>query len=160
MPIVKVEFVGKQEPLIKQELMDFIAEQICANTSTLAKNIYVYIKEWEPENVRKKNAPVVLIDWTAMPDRTPEAKQKIMTAITDKLAAITGANKDEIVIIFTDIPLKNASLGGVTRHDNRIHDKNQKEQHNGPGNLLSGAVSFPIQGKTSIAQRQSFTAFP
>lgn len=118
MPIVKVEFVGKQEPLIKQELMDFIAEQICANTSTLAKNIYVYIKEWEPENVRKKNAPVVLIDWTAMPDRTPEAKQKIMTAITDKLAAITGANKDEIVIIFTDIPLKNSSLGGVTRHDN------------------------------------------
>ena len=118
MPIVKVEFVGKQEPLIKQELMDFIAEQIRANTSTLAKNIYVYIKEWEPENVRKKNAPVVLIDWTAMPDHTQEAKQKIMTAITDKLAAITGANKDEIVIIFTDIPLKNASLGGVTRHDN------------------------------------------
>lgn len=118
MPIVKVEMVGKQDAQAKRELIDFIAEQICANTSTLAKNIYVYIKEWEPENVRKQNAPVVLIDWTAMPDRTPEVKQKIMVAVTDKLVEMTGAEKTDVVIIFTDIPLKNASLGGVTRHDN------------------------------------------
>lgn len=117
MPIVKVELVGKQDAHAKQELMDFIADQICSNTSTLAKNIYVYIKEWEPENVRKKNAPVILIDWTCMPDRTPEVKQKLMTAFTDKLVEMTGAEKGDIVIIFTDIPLKNASLGGVTRYD-------------------------------------------
>lgn len=52
-----------------------------------------------------------------MPDRTDEAKHNIMVALTDKRAEMTGEVKDEIVIIFNDIPLKNASLGGVTRYD-------------------------------------------
>lgn len=116
MPIVKVELVGKQPAQTKQELMDFIADTICANTSTLKKNIYVYINEWDKENARKE-APVALIDWTDMPDRTHEAKFAIMQPLTDRLATVTGANKADIVILFTDIPRKNASLGGVTRYD-------------------------------------------
>lgn len=51
-----------------------------------------------------------------MPDRTDEAKHNIMVALTDKWAEMTGEVKDEI-IIFNDIPLKNASLGGVTCYD-------------------------------------------
>ena len=53
-----------------------------------------------------------------MPDRTDAVKQKIMVALTDRLVEMTGADKNEVVVIFTDIPLKNASVGGVTRQDN------------------------------------------
>ena len=116
MPIIHVTVTKKLPADVKADLMEYFAEQICANTSTLSKNIYVYIHEMEKENVRKL-APTVLIDWTMMPDRTDEAKHNIMVALTDKLAEMTGEVKDEIVIIFNDIPLKNASLGGVTRYD-------------------------------------------
>lgn len=116
MPIVKVELVGKYSREVKKDLMEFIADQICSNTSTFPKNIYVYINEWDEANVRK-TAPITTIDWTEMPDRTPEAKAKIMLALTDKLAEITGEDRSQIVILFTDIPLKNAMLGGITRYD-------------------------------------------
>lgn len=116
MPIVKVELVGKYPREVKKDLMEFIADQICSNTSTFPKNIYVYINEWDEANVRK-TAPITTIDWTEMPDRTPEAKAKIMLALTDKLAEITGEDRSQIVILFTDIPLKNAMLGGITRFD-------------------------------------------
>ncbi|MBQ9045560.1 MAG: tautomerase family protein [Oscillospiraceae bacterium] len=117
MPIVKLELAGKIAPEKKQDLMEFIADQIYENTGTLKKNIYVYIHEWELENVRK-HAPVALIDWTEQAPRTPEAKMKIMSALTDRLAEVTGQEKKEIVILFTDIPLKNAMLGGISRYDN------------------------------------------
>ena len=117
MPIVQINIVRKEDTIAKQKLMEFAAEQICKYTSTLPKNIYVYIQEWERENVRK-TAPTVLIDWTEIPDRTPQAKKKIMLALTDELARITGENREEIVIIFTDIPLENAMLGGITRSEN------------------------------------------
>lgn len=117
MPLVKVEMCGKYDSETKKELMDYIAEQICQNTSTYLKNIYVYINEHEPENVRK-TAPFVTIDWTEISDRTPEIKKIIMTKLTDKLAEVTGENREEIVILFTDIPLKNAMLGGITRYEN------------------------------------------
>lgn len=51
-----------------------------------------------PENVRK-TAPIVRIDWTTIPNRTQQAKNAIMTALTDKLAEITGENKMEISTI-------------------------------------------------------------
>lgn len=114
MPIVRVQLTGHYAAEKKKEAMEFIANSICSNTSTLSKNIYVYMREFEKENVRK-TAPTVLIDWTMIPDRTDEAKAKIMLEITDYMAEMTGENRDEIVIIFTDIPLENAMLGGITR---------------------------------------------
>jgi len=118
MPIVHVTVTKKLEKETKKELMEYFAEQICANTSTLPKNIYVYIHEMDPENCRKL-APTVLIDWTMMPDRVDSAKKVIMAAMTDKLAEVCGMElRDEIVIIFNDIPLPSAMLGGETRSDN------------------------------------------
>lgn len=81
------------------------------------KNVYVYIHEMDPENVRK-TAPIVRIDWTTIPDRTQQAKNAIMTALTDKLAEITGENKMEISILINDIPLACGMLGGISRADN------------------------------------------
>ncbi len=117
MPIVHVTVTGRQPAPQKREFMEFAAQSICTHTSTLPKNIYVYFHEMDPENVRK-TAPTVLIDWTMIPDRTNEAKKAIMTDLTDALAQLTGENKSEIVIIFNDIPLPNAMLGGITRAEN------------------------------------------
>ena len=118
MPIVKIELVGKYEAAKKQALCDFVADQICSHTATFPKNIYVYINEWDRENVRK-TAPVVMITWTAMPEtRTHEAKQAIMLAMTDYLAEMTGENRSEIVVLISEVPLKDAMLGGINRYDN------------------------------------------
>lgn len=82
------------------------------------ENVYVYIHEMDPENVRK-TAPIVRIDWTTIPDRTQQAKNAIMTALSDKLAEITGENKMEINgILINDIPLACGMLGGISRADN------------------------------------------
>ena len=41
-----------------------------------------------------------------------------MTKLTGKLEEITSQNRQEIIILFTDIPLKNAMIGGITRYEN------------------------------------------
>ena len=41
-----------------------------------------------------------------------------MTALTDKLAEITGENKMEISILINDITLACGMLGGISRADN------------------------------------------
>lgn len=117
MPIMHVTVTGKQDAQKKRDFMEFAANSICSNTSTLPKNIYGYFHEMDPENVRK-TAPTVLIDWTMIPDRTDAAKKAIMGELTDELAKLTGENRSEIVIIFNDIPLPNAMLGGITRSEN------------------------------------------
>lgn len=117
MPIIHVSVTGKQDTQKKRDFMEFAANSIRSHTNTLPKNIYVYFREMEPENVRK-TAPTALIDWTMIPDRTNEAKKAIMGELTDELAKLTGENGSEIAIIFNDIPLPNAVLGGITRADN------------------------------------------
>ena len=117
MPVVQITVTKKLSAETKSELMECVTDQICSNTSTLPKNIYVYIHEMEPENVLKL-APTVLITWTMMPDRTDAAKKVIMKELTNKLAEIQPEYKDEIVIIFNHIPLSSAMLGGETRLEN------------------------------------------
>lgn len=117
MTIIHVSETGKQDTQKKRDFMEFAANSICSHTNTLPKNIDVYFREMEPENVRK-TAPTALIDWTMIPDRTNEAKKAIMGELTDELAKLTGENGSEIAIIFNDIPLPNAMLGGITRADN------------------------------------------
>lgn len=117
MPLVHVTVTGKQDPEKKKNFMELAANSICSHTSTLPKNIYVYFHEMDRENVRK-TAPTVLIDWTMIPDRTAAVKKEIMAELTDALAELTGENKSEIVIIFNDIPLDSAMLGGITRSEN------------------------------------------
>ena len=117
MPIIHVSVTGKQDMQKKRDFMEFAANSIRSHTNTLPKNIYVYFHEMEPENVRK-TAPTALIDWTMIPDRTNEAKKAIMGELTDELAKLTWENRSEIAIIFNDMPLPNAMLGGITRADN------------------------------------------
>lgn len=110
-PIIHVSVTGKQD------FMEFAANSIRSHTNTLPKNIYVYFHEMEPENVRK-TAPTARIDWTMIPDRTNEAKKAIVGELTDELAKLTWENGSEIAIIFNDMTLPNAMLGGITRADN------------------------------------------
>ncbi|WP_295723113.1 hypothetical protein [uncultured Methanobrevibacter sp.] len=103
---VKKEFEKKHHPQV-----------ICENTSTLSKNIYVIIQEINQENARK-SAPNILINWSMMPDRTDDAKKKIMKDITRKLRKIQPEFKDEIVIVINNLPLRSVMLGGETRLEN------------------------------------------
>ena len=48
MPHVHVTVSGKHTREWKQDLMDFAAATIHANTSTPLKNVYVYIHEMDP----------------------------------------------------------------------------------------------------------------
>ena len=117
MPHVHITVTGQHTPAWKRELMDRTADTIHSNTSTPLKNVYVYIHEMDPENVRK-TAPIVRIDWTTIPDRTQQAKNAIMTALTDTLVEMTGESKMEISILINDILLSCGMLGGISRADN------------------------------------------
>lgn len=117
MPIVRVDWTGKQSKDIKDNFYNFVADVINKETGTKKQLIYVYVTEWERENVRN-TAPIVLIDWTDQPKtRTSISKKNIMVSLTEKLAEITGEDKQQIVIIFHEIPLSSASVGGITREE-------------------------------------------
>lgn len=117
MPFVHIMLQSPVDAEAKRELMAFAAGQICRNTSTRPKNVYVYIHEESEENMLKA-APTAVIIWTEMPDRTDGAKKAILSPLTDKLAEVAGGEyRDAIGVLFIDVPLKNAMLGGVSRLD-------------------------------------------
>ena len=62
MPHVHITVTGQHTPARKRELMDRTADTIHSNTSTPLKNVYVYIHEMDPENVRKLHPLSALID--------------------------------------------------------------------------------------------------
>ena len=114
MPVVKVELVGKQDAAMKKELMEYIAEQISTVSNTPMQNIYVFINEWEEENVLRKD-PVITLDWVAKPDRDAAVKAKIMKNVVNKVEELTGIDKNGIPFLITDLPPDSVSVGGVAR---------------------------------------------
>ena len=115
MPIVNVTWGTKVDANVKRDLFEFTADLINEKTGTPKNLIYVFIREIEEENARQPG-PVVLIDWTEQDSRTPEAKMAIQSELAEKLASITGLKKEETVVIFNDIPLDSAGVGGVIRY--------------------------------------------
>ena len=116
MPIVNVTWTGRQDRNVKNDFYDFTAGLINRETGTDPNLIYVFIREIEKENTRKRGT-VVFVDWTVQPARTVAARTAIMKEMTKKIAAVTGEDPEEIVIIFRDIPLHSASVGGLTREE-------------------------------------------
>ena len=133
MPIVHVTVTKKLTAEVKADFMEFVAQQICANTSTLPKNIYVYMHEMERENVRKL-APTVLIDWTMMPDRTAPVKKVIMKAIHERLAEIEPERAGQQLCRGRGRPVGPgqqarcavAGAGGVRESVQRLHQRRQR----------------------------------
>ena len=114
MPVVKVELVGKQDPAVKKELMEYIAEQISTVSNTPMQNIYVFINEWDAENVLR-NTPVITLDWVAKPDRDAAVKAEIMKNVVNKMEALLGIDISGIPFLITDLPPDSVSVGGVAR---------------------------------------------
>ena len=114
MPVVKVELVGKQDAAMKKELMEYIAEQISVVSNTPLQNIYVFINEWDAENVLRKD-PVITLDWVAKPDRNAAVKAEIMKNIVNKVEEMTGIDKSGIPFLITDLPPDSVSVGGIAR---------------------------------------------
>lgn len=119
MPILNMNWTGKQSKEVKQDFFDFCANTINEYTGTKKELVYVFLNEWDKENARK-TGPVLIIDWTENKEsRTPEAKKNIAVAFTEKLCAITGEDKSQVVVLFNDYPLTDAAVGGLTRAENR-----------------------------------------
>ena len=114
MPVVKVELIGKQEPAVKKELMEYIAEQISTVSNTPMQNIYVFINEWDSENVIRKD-PVITLDWVAKPERDAAVKAEIMKNVVNKMEELLGVDKSGIPFLITDLPPDSVSVGGVAR---------------------------------------------
>ena len=114
MPVVKVELVGKHDSAVKKELMEYIAEQISTVSNTPMQNIYVFINEWDAENVIRKD-PVITLDWVAKPDRDAAVKAEIMKNVVDKMEELLGVDKSGIPFLITDLPPDSVSVGGVAR---------------------------------------------
>ena len=53
--------------------------------------------------------PIVKVEWAA--GRDDDTKQKIAEAITDVMTENTGMNKEDMIIIFEDIPRKDLFIG-------------------------------------------------
>lgn len=116
MPIVNVTWTSKQDQNVKNDFFDFTADLINRETGTSHHLIYVFIREIEQENARNSGT-VVTVDWTVQPARTVAARTVIMKEMTKKIASVTGEDPNGIVIIFRDIPLHSASVGGLTREE-------------------------------------------
>ena len=114
MPVVKVELIGKQEPAVKKELMEYIAEQISTISNTPMQNIYVFINEWDAENIFHKS-PVITLDWVAKPDRDAAVKAEIMKNVVNKMEELLGVDKSGIPFLITDLPPDSVSVGGIAR---------------------------------------------
>ena len=74
MPFVNLSWDVKTTKEKKRELMNFITDTIADLTSTDKNRIYVFIRDYDEENVGSPSCPVVQIDWVDLPARTPEVK--------------------------------------------------------------------------------------
>ncbi|MBQ9179929.1 MAG: tautomerase family protein [Firmicutes bacterium] len=115
MPIVNVTWGAKVDANVKKDFFEDVADLINEKTGTSKHLIYVFINEIDEENSRQPG-PVAIIDWTKQDARSPEAKNAIQEVLADKLSSITGLKKEETVVIFNDIPLDSAGVGGVVRY--------------------------------------------
>lgn len=111
MPFINVSWNTKTTKEKKRELMDFIADTVSEVTGTDKNRIYVFIRDYDEENVGSKDCPVVQIDWVDLPARTPEAKAEITKRVQTKLSEYPHVNKERILVLFSDVPQHNAKIG-------------------------------------------------
>lgn len=115
MPIVNVRWSTKTEPNQKQEIIDFIVNAVSETVSTKKELVYVFFHEYDAADVSNPGCPVVQINWTAQPMRSPENKAILIKKLCDKFDEYPHVNGKRAVIIITDTPLDSAGVGGVTR---------------------------------------------
>ena len=80
MPIVNVTWTNKQDQNVKNDFYDFTADLINRETGTDPNLIYVFIREIEEENTRKRGT-VVFVELKS----TGEKPRKIQLAVHKKL---------------------------------------------------------------------------
>ena len=111
MPFVNLSWDVKTTKEKKRELMNFITDTIADLTSTDKNRIYVFIRDYDEENVGSPSCPVVQIDWVDLPARTPEVKAEITRRVQEKIAQDPNVNAERILVLFSDVPQHNAKIG-------------------------------------------------
>ncbi len=111
MPYVNVSWNVKASKEEKMDFMNFIKDTIYDVTATDRNRIYVFIREYDEENVSNVNCPVIKIDWVDIPNRTPEAKAEITKRIQTRTAEFPNVISERILVLFADVPSYNAKIG-------------------------------------------------
>ena len=112
MPLIHVNWNVKASGREKKELMEFIVDTVSTVTNTDRSRIYVFLCQYEREDVSNPDCPVVQIDWVDLPERTPEAKKEITERVIERLAEWPEIRKERILVLFSDVPKHNARIGG------------------------------------------------
>ncbi len=115
MPIVHVNYTNKKSVESKRDFIDTCVQIIVEESGCNDGAVRVFLQEHDSENARN-DKPVVFLNWMEVPEkRTAEVKDRIAERITQKLCELTGASKDEVIIMINDYPPKHIAVGGKCR---------------------------------------------
>ena len=114
MPIIKVDWTVKKTSEEKKEFIEKVTDIVSSSIKAPREVVNVLIREIPLENVRCPEA-VFTITWSKNPDRNQEAKNNIISVITDMLLDTTDLDPGKIVFFFFDLDGCNVGVAGKTR---------------------------------------------
>ncbi len=115
MPVLHVNYTDRKPKENKRDFIETCVNIIVEESGCSDAAVRVFLQEHDSENARNEK-PVVFLNWMEVPEkRTPEVKDRIASRITDKLCELTGASKDEVLILINDYPPKHIAVGGKCR---------------------------------------------
>ena len=89
MPFVNLSWDVKTTKEKKRELMNFITDTIADLTSTDKNRIYVFIRDYDEENVGSPSCPVVQIHWVRPAGKNTRGKSRNYETSAGKNCAIS-----------------------------------------------------------------------
>ena len=111
MPIIHVSVTGKQDVQKKAGLYGVCRQQhLQPHQHAAEEHLCVFPRDGAGKCTQDRTHSAHRLDHD--PGSHQRGQKAIMGELTDELAKMTGENRSEIVIIFNDIPLPNAMLGG------------------------------------------------
>ncbi len=115
MPVLHVNYTEKKAVDKKREFIDTCVNIIVEESGCNEAAIRVFLEEHDSENARNEK-PVVFLNWMEVPEkRTPEVKDRIALRITKALCDLTGAKKEDVLLMINDYPPKHIAVAGKLR---------------------------------------------
>lgn len=115
MPLVKVEILTGKTPEYKKTLLDSIHKALVDSFHIPEKDRMQRLFELEPNNfetVEGRTDKFTLIEITAFPGRSIEAKRNLYTNIVKYLNESLNIAGDDIFIVINEQPLQNWGIRG------------------------------------------------
>lgn len=114
MPLVRIEVLKGRPPAEKKRLLDAVHDALVEAFGIPEDDRTQRLIEHDPENFEIETAhseEYTLVEITAFPGRSLEAKRALYAAIVRNLEA-TGVPKDDILIVIHEPPMQNWGIRG------------------------------------------------